>query len=351
MAQVLGAGPAERRPRSASRPIVIGLVNSMPGEAGGYTEQQFRTILAAAVRDQEIELRLFSLDPPPCSEPDRGAIRPRYDDIEMLEAAVPDGLIVTGMSPRAEALADEPCWRKLTEVLDFAMDYAIPAVWSCLAAHAAILYLDGIERRRLRQKLSGLIECTRVEPEHPVVTGLPWRWRVPHSRYNDVPEEALLARGYRIISRSPDAGADIFMKDFNSLFLFCQGHPEYNADTLLREYRRDIRHFLGGERDGYPAVPLRYFSRDVAALLDEFHERALRTRTVDCLADFPFEACISDLSHSWRDLAVGLYGNWLAHVAERAAWRREVRGSDYRAPRLASPIPAPRPRSEPTRNI
>ena len=48
-------------------------------------------------------------------------------------------------------------------------------------------------------------------------------------------------------------------QSFCSLFLFLQGHPEYEAGTLLREYRRDIARFLRGEREHYPAVPQGYF--------------------------------------------------------------------------------------------
>ena len=306
-------GPTEYYPGIA-RPLVIGLVNGMPGESGRYTEQQFRGVLAASAGDTPIELRFLSLE----------AFAPGG-------AAVPDGLIVTGMPPRAAALTDEPCWHNLTRLADFAIEHGVPTVWSCLAAHAAVLYLDGIERRRLPQKLSGLVACVRTDALHPSVSGLPRRWRVPHSRYNELPEDDLRARGYRMLSRSPAAGADLFLKDVGTPFLFCQGHPEYDADTLLREYRRDIRQFLTGERDSYPAPPERMFGRKVTALLAAFRDRALDARSVDILAEFPWTSCVAELSHSWRSVAVRLYANWLTQVAEIRARRREA-GAARRVP-------------------
>src|SRR2546429_6417390 len=42
---------------------------------------------------------------------------------------------------------------------------------------------------------------------------------------------------------------DMFVKELNSLFVFFQGHPEYEATTLLLEYRRDIKRFLRRERE------------------------------------------------------------------------------------------------------
>jgi homoserine O-succinyltransferase/O-acetyltransferase len=314
VAQPPAAGSAERRQGAA--PLVIGLVNSMPGEARQHTERQFRAILSAAAWDVPMELRFFTLDTLAAGE-----AAPRYEDAAMLEAAAPDGLIVTGMPPRAAALEDEPYWPRLTELVDFAVDAAIPTLWSCLAAHAAVLYLDGIERRRLPQKLSGLVDCARTEAEHPILAGLPPRWQVPHSRYNDVPEEALAERGYRILSRSAGAGADIFVRDDTAPFLFCQGHPEYDAQALLREYRRDIRQFLTRERDDYPAMPRNYFGPEAAAQLAAFRARACRERTVERLADFPIDACRADVRHAWGDLAVGLYANWLALVAQAKARR------------------------------
>ena len=42
-----------------------------------------------------------------------------------------------------------------------------------------------------------------------------------------------------MLSRSPVAGADLFIKQRKSLFVFLQGHPEYDPGSLLREYQRD----------------------------------------------------------------------------------------------------------------
>lgn len=318
MAQLHANGSANGSGGGRAGALVIGLVNSMPGEARRHTEQQFRAILAAAVRDVPVELRCFSFDAVPPGEADAAA---RYQDMAALEAAAPDGLIVSGMPPRAARLSDEPYWPKLTALVDYARETATPTVWSCLAAHGVALYLDGIERQLLPRKLSGLVDCVRTEAEHPAMAGLPRGWRVPHSRYNDLPEAALRARGYRILSRSAAAGADIFARDDRAPFLFCQGHPEYDAHSLLREYRRDIRQFLAGECRDYPAPPQGYFSAAMAARLDEFRERALHARSLNCLADFPMAACQADLRHGWRDLAVNLYANWLADVAARQRLR------------------------------
>ena len=44
----------------------------------------------------------------------------------------------------------------------------------------------------------------------------------------------------------------MFVKQTRSLFIFFQGHPEYEETTLLREYRRDVGRFLRGQQPHYP---------------------------------------------------------------------------------------------------
>ena len=66
----------------------------------------------------------------------------------------------------------------------------------------------------------------------------------PHSRWNEVRADALTSCGYEILTQSAEAGVDLFVKKKRSLFVHFQGHPEYGARTLLKEYRRDIKRFL-----------------------------------------------------------------------------------------------------------
>ena len=266
--------------------IVIGLVNNMPDAALRSTERQFWELLSAASGNFAVCLRLFSLPELPRSEDGRAYVDQHYEDSSELWASRLDGLIVTGTEPRAAALTDEPYWRALTKLVDWAQGHTISTIWSCLAAHAAVFHLDGIIRRALDEKLVGVFHCTRAA-EHSIVFDMPSRWRVPHSRYNELPEDILASRGYRILSRSVDTGADMFAAERDSLFLFLQGHLEYDPEALYREYRRDATRFLSGKRNSYPELPRGYFDEDTTAALAAFREEALRNRNIDLLSSFP----------------------------------------------------------------
>jgi homoserine O-succinyltransferase len=294
-------------------PIVIGLVNNMPDAALRATERQFDDLLAAASINRTLYLRYFALPEVPRGEGAQAHVNRNYESSAELWESRLDGLIVTGTEPRAAKLEDEPYWPALTKLIDWAEDHTISTVWSCLAAHAAVLHLDAIERRPLPRKLSGVFECVR-SADHGIIIDVPGRWSMPHSRYNGVPEELLVQHNYQILARSAETGADLFIKEMNSLLVFFQGHPEYEPDTLLREYRRDTGRFLVGERYDYPEMPSGYFDLDAVAALTTFRELALTDRNPDLVARFPTASVEGKLSCGWRQPAVRIYSNWLEYL-------------------------------------
>ncbi len=186
-----------------------------------------------------------------------------------------------------------------------------------------MLHADGIERRALKHKLCGVFDC-RPAASHPMTQHFPEPLWVPHSRYNDLPERALTACGYQILTRSKAAGVDTFAKQDGSFFLFFQGHPEYQAVTLLREYRRDVARFLAGERDDYPPTPLGYFDDAATALVEAFRVRALADRRGAPIAEFPKTALEAGLQCPWRAAALGVYEKWAAYLSARKAERRTL---------------------------
>lgn len=294
--------------------IVVGLVNNMPDAALQATERQFRELVAAAAGAHTVRIVCFSFPETVRSPAARAYIDENYAKIEDLWEGRFDGLIVTGTEPRTAVLTEEAYWPALTRLVDHANAATTSTVWSCLAAHGAVQYLDNVQRQKLPEKLSGVFECARVEG-HPLIDGMPVSWFLPHSRQNTLPEPALAAAGYRVLSHSVTAGTDMFCRQDGSLFLFVQGHPEYDPGAIYREYQRDVGRFLSGKSERYPAMPRDYFKADLEAAFDAFREQAERTRDPGMLASFPPLNTVSGLAHSWKDPAVRLYTNWLNFLA------------------------------------
>jgi homoserine O-succinyltransferase len=312
------AGHPSRTASSDGRaPIEIALVNNMPDAALQTTEQQFAALLGAAGGDYNVRIRLFSFPELIRGPGGRAYVTQHYEPIDRLWSGRYDGLIVTGAEPRTSAMPEEVYWPSLTRLVEWANETGTSTIWSCLAAHAAVLHLDGIQRTRLGEKISGVFRCVKAS-DHPLLSGLPASWRVPHSRLNTLDVSRLVAAGYEVLSFSEDAGADAFMLRRRATFLFFQGHPEYDAGALFREYRRDVGRYLAGTMQLYPEMPRGYFDDEMTKAFASFRALAHGRRSRELLEEFPILDGHSPALHVWRDVAIRLYGNWLgAIVAER----------------------------------
>jgi homoserine O-succinyltransferase len=295
--------------------LTIGLINNMPDSALKATERQFMRLLEAAAASRRVHLRCFALPSVARSPSAKSHIDKDYSDIDDLSGMHIDGFIVTGAEPIAPGLPSERYWRELTEIIDWASDHTRSTIFSCLAAHAAVLHLDGIERHRLAQKCSGLYDCVKVTDDW-LTLGLPSSLKVAHSRLNELSEKDLVTNGYQILTRSHVAGVDIFARQLQSRFIFFQGHPEYDASSLQREYMRDLARFLNGERDDYPAIPQNYFDDVTVERLTEFETRARATRDPMRAAELPGLTLRDNRSPDVA--ATVIFTNWLAYLDEGA---------------------------------
>jgi len=95
------------------------------------------------------------------------------------------------------------------------------------------------------------------------------------------------AAGYEIASCSEEAGVDTFMLQRRATFVFYQGHPEYDAGALFREYRRDVGRYLSGTMERYPEMPRGYFDDQSARAFSAFRDLAERERKRELLEAFP----------------------------------------------------------------
>ncbi len=302
-------------PQNVDVDLTIGLINNMPDAALQATERQFMRLLRHAAGDIRIDFHCFSLPSVRRSQQAQGRVGGQYTDIADIDRLQIDGLIVTGAEPNAAQLSGETFWRELTDIIDWAKDNTRSTIWSCLAAHAAVLHLDGVERNRLETKCSGIYDCIGAYP-HWLTQGLPSPFKVAHSRLNELRAADLTANGYQLLSHSTRGGVDSFAKDFGSQFIFFQGHPEYEALSLEREYLRDISRFLAGERDSYPGLPVGYFDSETEQKLAAFAVRAQTERRPALSAELPDRTLREDITPAAA--ATVIFRNWLDFLAERA---------------------------------
>ena len=297
---------------------MIGLVNNMQPVALHRTEAQFARLLQDASTGMLVRLRCFA---------PQAIGSPHYEPIDALWNSQLDGLIVTGAEPQANGIEDEPLWPLLSRITDWAAANTNAAMFSCLAAHTAVYRLSGVQRRRLPTKLSGVYTCERTSA-HALTNGAPARWPVPHSRHNDLDPAALQDAGYQILSEGPGLdghqGADSFtITAGRSQLLLLQGHPEYSADSLFLEYRRDLRRCLHGQRPDWPQMPLDYFDIDTEHALRMLQMEAGDRPPDEIMAEFATRIATLPAAR-WQRHGTTLFVAWLNSLLEQCTGHRQT---------------------------
>ena len=234
--------------------LQVVLVNNMADAALAITERRFQRLLQAACPQTRLYFRCVTLPSIPRGEMAAARIARHYASLDEMQSSRPDAVLFSGAEPIRESLREEIFWPDLTAIFDWVQRENIPSLFSCLAAHAAVLHYAGIERRRLPHKIFGTFTQS-VTTSHALLHGLPNRFQVPHSRWNDVRAADLSANGYHILTQGEQTGVDMFVPADGAPHVFLQGHPEYEENALAGEYNRDMRRFESGQSVYEPKKP------------------------------------------------------------------------------------------------
>jgi homoserine O-succinyltransferase/O-acetyltransferase len=173
----------------------------------------------------------------------------------------------------------------------------------------------GQKRRRLAAKRWGVYSHHVTDRRHPLVRGVNTRFDVPHSRYNEVSREQFEAAGLRVLVQNEAAGVHLAVSEDGFRLVFFQAHPEYDTISLLKEYKREVYRFAGGERDDYPPFPEHYFTPMIQALLEEYADRVRAAKdSGEPLPDMPESLITPYLDNTWHDTGEAVINNWIGKV-------------------------------------
>ncbi len=267
---------ADRAHHQDIRELHIGFLNMMPDAALVATEHQFIRLVGASNQIAQLYVYPFCIP-----EQERGPaalahIKEHYFDFRDLREQGLDALILTGANPVSPELDQESFWEPLIEIVDWASNNVASMLCSCLATHALVKFGHGIERQKLPRKKWGVYNHSISSPEHPLTWEINTRFHAPHSRYNDVSKDQMEQAGLKVLAESPDAGVHLAVSEDLFRVIYFQGHPEYDAISLLKEYKRELVRYVTDVRDTEPPFPRNYFSKEAQVhlhtLLSEFVE-------------------------------------------------------------------------------
>lgn len=297
------------------RELHIGFLNMMPDAALEATERQFIRLVGSCNRIAQFFVYPFSVPGIQRSEATREYIERYYARFEDLRREGLDALIITGANVATPDVTREPFWEPLVDVVSWAQENVTSILCSCLATHALVKHFHGIERQPLPSKRWGVYSHRVCEPRHPLLREINTRFDVPHSRFNDVSRAQLESAGLRVLAESAEAGVHIAASRDQFRIIYFQGHPEYDFNSLLKEYKREAHRFLAGELEAPPPFPEHYFSDQAAELAASWVHAATRARNAgEPVPEMPEREIEALLDNTWGDTAKAIVNNWLGLV-------------------------------------
>jgi len=297
------------------RELHIGFLNMMPDAALRATERQFIRLVGSCNRIAQFFVYPFSLPALDRSRDTLGYIERYYSDFETMRDTGLDALIITGANVANPKLEDEAFWEPLMDVVDWAWDNVASILCSCLATHAVLKHFHGIDRQPLPKKRWGVYSHRVSATDHPLLRDINTRFDVPHSRYNDISRAQLEAAGLKILAESAEGGVHMAASPDQFRAIYMQGHPEYDANSLLKEFRRELYRYANRERDKRPPLPENYFSGEAERCALAALDAAGQARETGAAYDDTLEADVDGLlDNTWGDTAKAIINNWLGLV-------------------------------------
>jgi homoserine O-succinyltransferase/O-acetyltransferase len=148
----------ERALHQDIRELHIGLLNMMPDAALAATELQYMRLIGDCNQIVQLFVYPFSVAGLPRSEAAAAYIDEHYAKFDQLRTDGLDALIISGANVTNPSIQLEPFWPPLQEVVAWAKDNVTSVLCSCLATHALVKHLYGIDRHPLPRKLWGVDE-------------------------------------------------------------------------------------------------------------------------------------------------------------------------------------------------
>jgi len=218
------------------RPLKIAILNIMPTKI--VTETQLARVLGNTPLQVEIDFVMTaSHKSKNTSQEHIDEFYKTFDDIKHNKY---DGLIITGAPVELLDFEEVTYWDELKEIMEWSKTNVTSTMHICWAAMAGLYYHYGIPKYNLPEKLFGVYKHKVNRKTTMLVRGFDDEFYAPHSRNSYVKQEDINAEPDLVtISTSKEAGVYIVAsKDKKRIFV--TGHSEYDADTLAKEYFRDL---------------------------------------------------------------------------------------------------------------
>ncbi|UOQ84184.1 homoserine O-acetyltransferase MetA [Gracilibacillus salinarum] len=234
------------------RPLKILILNLMPLKQ--QTETHLLRLLGNSPLQIDIGLLHTSTHTSKNTSPEH--MKQFYKSIEDVKQNKYDGLIITGAPIEKLPYEEVKYWDELSQIMEWSKTNVTSTLHICWGAMAGLYYHFNIDKYIMPTKLSGIYPHTLNDPREKLLSGFDEEFMVPHSRNADIRKEDIEnTPGLKILSESDKAGVYL-VASTDGKQIFVTGHPEYDSQTLKKEFDRDTAAGL------HPQIPEDYFPDD-----------------------------------------------------------------------------------------
>ena len=226
----------ERAGKQDIRPLQILLLNLMPTKID--TETQLSRLLGNT--PLQVELTLMHTSSHKSKNTSEDHLLAFYTTFDQVKDRYFDGLVITGAPVEMMEFEEVTYWEELCEIMEWSTTHVHSTFHICWGAQAGLYYHFGVQKKTLDKKMFGVFPHIADYKRSMLFRGFDDVFMVPHSRHTTIDREDLEGiPGLKILASSPEAGV-FALSTKKGRQIFITGHPEYDAETLGREYWRDV---------------------------------------------------------------------------------------------------------------
>lgn len=218
------------------RPLQILILNLMPTKID--TETQLSRLLGNT--PLQVELTLMHTSSHKSKNTSADHLLAFYTTFDKVKDRYFDGLVITGAPVEMMEFEEVEYWEELCEIMEWSTTHVHSTFHICWGAQAGLYYHFGVKKKTLDKKMFGVFPHIADYKRSMLFRGFDDVFMVPHSRHTTIKREDLEGiPGLKILASSPEAGV-FALSTKKGRQIFITGHPEYDAETLGREYWRDV---------------------------------------------------------------------------------------------------------------
>ena len=226
----------ERAGKQDIRPLQILMLNLMPTKID--TETQLSRLLGNT--PLQVELTLMHTSSHKSKNTSEDHLLAFYTTFDKVKDRYFDGLVITGAPVEMLEFEEVEYWEELCEIMEWSTTHVHSTFHICWGAQAGLYYHFGVQKKTLDKKMFGVFPHIADYKRSMLFRGFDDVFMVPHSRHTTIDREDLEnIPGLKILASSPEAGV-FALSTKKGRQIFITGHPEYDAETLGREYWRDV---------------------------------------------------------------------------------------------------------------